>query len=148
MKSTTSLRRVGCLHAQLAPSVQLASAEECEAGLFRNNLAAAADDGGKKVVAEEEDPLLFPSPVQAMAREREAVSFDVRRLTHLLEGEEGTKWLDLAAQLIERDPVLYDGHVSSHDLTVPEHREQCAFYLFFNLFRYLSTYYLLLICFI
>lgn len=132
MKSTTSLRRVGCLHAQLAPSVQVASAEEREAGLFRNNLATAADDGGKKVVAEE-DPLLFPSPVQAMAREREAVSFDVRRLTHLLEGEEGTKWLDLAAQLIERDPVLYDGHVSSHDLTVPEHREKCAFYLFIYL---------------
>jgi hypothetical protein len=126
MKSTTPLRRVGCLHAQLAPYVQLAYPEECEAGLFRNNLAAASDDCGKKVVAEEEDPLLFPSPVQAMARERAAVSFDVRRLTHLLEGEEGTKWLDLAAQLIERDPVLYDGHVSSHDLTVPEHREKYA----------------------
>jgi prephenate dehydratase len=100
---------VGCLHAQLRASTVQPQAQR----LFIVHETAAA-----AVKGEDADN----TPMQAMARERAATSFEVRRLTHALEGEEGTRWLELAAQLIERDPVLHDGH--PHDLTVPEHRER------------------------
>jgi hypothetical protein len=102
----SALRRVQCLHAQLAS----------QQSVVPNPVSAQV---------ETHDAQLFPSPVEAMARERAGTSFDVRKMTYLLEGEEGTKLLELAAQLIERDPILHDSQ-SPHDLTVPEHRERSS----------------------
>ncbi|KAG0245587.1 acyl-Coenzyme A oxidase [Mortierella sp. GBA43] len=60
-----------------------------------------------------------------MARERAGASFNVRNMTEVIyRGKEGAKAMDLAFQMIQRDPELRMHHGHQYDLTRPEDREQ------------------------
>lgn len=63
-------------------------------------------------------------PTTVLRRERQNPSFNVREMTSLLfGGEENIKLLDRATEFLLNDPILYDKE-SSHDLSLPEHRER------------------------
>ncbi len=63
----------------------------------------------------------WEDPKEVISRERAGSSFSARQLAYLLEGEEGTHYLELASLIVERDDILNcDENVN--DLAVPEQR--------------------------
>ncbi|KAL6073676.1 fatty-acyl coenzyme A oxidase [Balamuthia mandrillaris] len=65
-----------------------------------------------------------PPPARVLSKERESFAFEARLLADFMNGgEENTRYLDLAALFIQRDPFLFDRE-SVHELSIPEQRER------------------------
>mmetsp|Transcript_41667 Transcript_41667/g.105060 ORF Transcript_41667/g.105060 Transcript_41667/m.105060 type:complete len:715 (-) Transcript_41667:77-2221(-) len=63
--------------------------------------------------------------MRTLSAERQKAKFNVRKVTHWLHGsEEATKWMEVAALLLQRDPIFNYQHY--YDLSRPEHRATIA----------------------